>query len=288
LQRESGERLLGGVALSSGVTAMTQAQTSTPTAPEDDAPWMNFAKEELGKHVKEVQAENTGFIRQVRQQVLLERVLDALENQIASLGAVGSNLDTPGIYKPPVKGKPPKVLRNPAAGVDQWEAESLKAANPEIDKYFRGVMTIPDHKGRQWELQSTSAASDGRGSVTSWCAAFVNWCLSRSGINAPGFGTAKAWLDFGTALNWPRYGAVAVTKKLSNTGSSTGHVGFYVRSTKDKVVLLSGNFSDRVGEDEYRPDVIIGYRWPKSLGRKDLENLHSHTPTAPFQRAPAP
>ena len=119
------------------------------------------------------------------------------------------------------------------------------------------------------EVVPLSDGDNGRDSwpVTAWCAAFVNWCLTRSGAPRHGPGTAGAWLRFGTPLPTPVYGCVAVLPPDRSTGSSTGHVAFYVETQGEFVVLLGGNQGDVVSTMSVPSDRVQGYRWPTSFSR---------------------
>jgi hypothetical protein len=60
-----------------------------------------------------------------------------------------------------------------------------------------------------------------------------------------GYATAASWLRFGTPLPAPAYGCITVVKPSSDTGSTTGHVAFFVEKKGDALVLLGGNQYDR-------------------------------------------
>lgn len=56
---------------------------------------------------------------------------------------------------------------------------------------------------------------------TPWCGLFVAHCLKSCGLpTAPIAVRAKAWANYGSALNSPRYGAIAVFGRQGG-----GHVG---------------------------------------------------------------
>jgi uncharacterized protein (TIGR02594 family) len=151
-----------------------------------------------------------------------------------------------------------KPLLDAAAG------KRLEAMNPEIKKYFDGVRTDPerDKKGRSWGVVSVS-----RGAVewyvTPWCAAFVNWCLKQAQEPHLGMATAISWLRFGTPLPTPVYGCVTIVPPSKSTGSTTGHVAFFLEMKGDQVVLLGGNQSDQVKTSDYSK--VLGYRWPSKF-----------------------
>lgn len=104
-----------------------------------------------------------------------------------------------------------------------------------------------------------------------WCSSFVNWVMVESGRTGTKSAAAKSWLNWGTALDTPRLGAVTVIKKKTGgadkaTGSSSGfHVGFYVSATDTHLRLLGGNQSDSVKYSNFQLSKydVKGYRWPK-------------------------
>jgi uncharacterized protein (TIGR02594 family) len=230
------------------------------------APWMDTAKAELGKNISEV-ASNDEFIRSLRMALAVQ----TLENQIQSFGKDSRLLgDQTGAARYRVLTKelrPPKVNQM----VGQMDADRLQERNPEIKKYFTGVKTDPiyDKKGRSFDIASTYESS-GYGNITAWCAAFVNWCLSRAGAPHLGYATAKSWLDFGTPVAHPVYGCITVIKPSSSTGSTTGHVAFFVELQGNKVKLLGGNQGDRVSESGFKVSNVLGYRWPTTINHYQL------------------
>lgn len=106
---------------------------------------------------------------------------------------------------------------------------------------------------------------------TPWCSSFVNWVMKQSGYAGTGNALARSWLNWGSELSEPVYGAVTVIKKIgkktdSYTGSTTGfHVGFLIEETKERVRLLGGNQSDSVKYSNFKKEgyEVKGYRLPK-------------------------
>jgi len=232
-----------------------------------NSPWMAFAKAELGKKVHELAADDA-FITSMRTALNIDARMRALEQQIANLGATSLLLGSkPGPWD---AGQPKlfsKVLSNPAQGaLGRMEAARLSERNPEIQKYFQGVKTDPayDKKGRSFDIAPTYESS-GYGQITAWCAAFVNWCLSRAGVPHLGYATAKSWLEFGTPVAHPVYGCLTVIKPSSSTGSTTGHVAFFVKHQGSNVILLGGNQGDAVSEVPFKENKVLGYRWPTQI-----------------------
>ena len=94
-----------------------------------------------------------------------------------------------------------------------------------------------------------------------WCSSFVNWTLAQVGISGTGSALARSWLDWGQPLDAPVPGCIVVLTRDNPTGW-TGHVGFYLRTQGDQVLLLGGNQLDCVCENNYPLASVLGYRWP--------------------------
>lgn len=95
----------------------------------------------------------------------------------------------------------------------------------------------------------------------SWCSSFINWCFAGAGVRGTGSALARSWLEWGSALESPQYGCVAVLTRDDPTGWK-GHVGFYVRRDAEFVYLFGGNQLDEVRELAYPVACVLGYRWP--------------------------
>lgn len=98
------------------------------------------------------------------------------------------------------------------------------------------------------------------GDETSWCAAFVNWCLEKSGVGGTDMPNARSYLLWGQ-LSKPRLGAVTVLWR-NNPTSWQGHVGFLLDDSPTSLYLLGGNQGDRVSVSAFPKDRLLGYRWP--------------------------
>jgi uncharacterized protein (TIGR02594 family) len=239
------------------------------------APWMDFAYEELGKKVHEIAADDA-FIGELRQQLSLRKALAEAEQQTLTLGTNSQLQGTAGGAFEPARytlfgrGKAPTLGDPTQRLVGAMEAARLKESNPEIHKYFAGIKTDPagdpKGRGRSWDVASTYENA-GKGEVTPWCAAFVNWCLGQAGAPRLGYATARSWLEFGTPVAAPVYGCITVIKPSGETRSTTGHVAFFVEHVGDKVKLLGGNQvrGTRVSETLFAAGSVIGYRWPTKI-----------------------
>ena len=85
---------------------------------------------------------------------------------------------------------------------------------------------------------------------TPWCSAFVNWCVSEGGLRGTNRGNARSWLTWEEAtmsLAKPVWGCIAVLWRVRRS-SWQGHVGFYVGSVGNRVMLLGGNQGNAVSE----------------------------------------
>ncbi len=115
------------------------------------------------------------------------------------------------------------------------QSEWTNGKNPKIAEYFKSAGVVSDQS--DW-----------------WCAAFVHWSLAQSGIVGAGI-NGNAYKDWGVSIAEPKYGAIAIFK--------TGHVGFYVGSNGSNLIILHGNWSNRVDESDYiTPGQIQEYRFP--------------------------
>ncbi len=97
---------------------------------------------------------------------------------------------------------------------------------------------------------------------TAWCAAFVNWCIRKSGFRGHNTGLAGQWISYGRAVA-PTYGCVVVTKPLS--AGASGHIGFLHALDGSNVWLLSGNSANRVRISAYKRSSLAAgqcFRWP--------------------------
>src|SRR5579884_1424191 len=97
--------------------------------------------------------------------------------------------------------------------------------NPRILEYFTAV----DKKRRGWT------------ETDSWCSAFVNWCMRRSGIAGTHSAMARSWLHWhhGVTLDEPRIGAVVVFPRPPNPGQ--GHVAMVWHIRGNHLDVLGGN-----------------------------------------------
>jgi uncharacterized protein (TIGR02594 family) len=96
---------------------------------------------------------------------------------------------------------------------------------------------------------------------TPWCAgALTLWC-KRSGVCLPAPAkpaAALSYLEYGTKLSKPAYGAIAVKKRKGG-----GHVGIVVGKYGDgRLGILGANQDDQVKVSPYKASDFETFRWP--------------------------
>lgn len=94
---------------------------------------------------------------------------------------------------------------------------------------------------------------------TPWCGTFMWHCMKVVGLRTPkAWYRAKAWLDWGQALDDPAYGCVVVFERKGG-----GHVGIVVgQDTKGRLMVLGGNQGDAVSIAPFDRSRVAGYRFP--------------------------
>lgn len=129
-------------------------------------------------------------------------------------------------------------------GVQEW----AKGDNPRILEYLKSCGI------------SGSLLKD----ETAWCAAFVNWCIKRSGYQSQGSAKVSNWWGWGRPVA-ATYGAICITQPLTTDQANSGHIGFLHAMDATNVWLLSGNSKNQVRIAAYPKNKLIHnapYRWP--------------------------
>lgn len=98
---------------------------------------------------------------------------------------------------------------------------------------------------------------------TPWCAAFVTWVLESAGIASTRSAAARSYLTWGQELAEPKRGCIAVLTRPGADHAGAGHVGFYVGSSDEDVLLLGGNQMNAVCMRLYARERVLSYRWPE-------------------------
>jgi len=146
-----------------------------------------------------------------------------------------------------------------AAGAAPWMtvaqqelANGVVEGNPRIREYFAATTLNPVPPGH-----------------VAWCAAFVSFCIFNCGDPTKRrleSARAEDWLNVGTTLEGPQYGAVAVLEPL--VAGSSGHVGFVESWNADTLELLAGNQPPRAGAahavciQQFKMTTVRGWRMP--------------------------
>lgn len=118
-----------------------------------------------------------------------------------------------------------------------------KEDNPEVLKYF-------DEIG----YDGSKLKDD-----TAWCSAFANWVAKTSGYEHTGALNARSWLKIGKEVTEPERGDVVILWR-EKPNSWKGHVGFFIRQTKNWIYILGGNQSNQVKITAYPKNRLLGYR----------------------------
>jgi len=92
-----------------------------------------------------------------------------------------------------------------------------------------------------------------------WCAAFVNYCLIKAGIEGTNKPNAKSFLDWGISNPFPKRGDIVVFWRDS-IDSWKGHVGFYVDEDEEYIYCLGGNQDDSVSIKGYEKEKVLDFR----------------------------
>jgi uncharacterized protein (TIGR02594 family) len=95
----------------------------------------------------------------------------------------------------------------------------------------------------------------------SWCAAFVNYCLKKSGYNYSHSLLAKDWLKNGIEIKNPLPGDVVVFWRGKKNGWQ-GHVAFYIKEDKENNLIYAygGNQDGTVCLKPFPKSQVLAYR----------------------------
>jgi uncharacterized protein (TIGR02594 family) len=153
--------------------------------------------------------------------------------------------------------RPPEQQAPGPAGEPRW----LAIARQEICTREAALGSEPNPRIVEYHQATSGRAQDDQ---TAWCAAFASWVLEQAGIRSTKSAWAKSYLDWGSALDQPRIGAITVFHRGSGAPSSrgTGHVGFFVEDRGGSIGLLGGNQSNHVNVKSYSKSRLLAYRWP--------------------------
>lgn len=93
-----------------------------------------------------------------------------------------------------------------------------------------------------------------------WCGAFIKLCLVESGITPPkDWYRAKAYIGFGTKLNYPAFGSIGVVKN----SKGKYHVGIVAgKNMNGDIMLYGGNQNDMVKVSAFKYESFEAWVWP--------------------------
>jgi uncharacterized protein (TIGR02594 family) len=104
--------------------------------------------------------------------------------------------------------------------------------------------------------------------ATSWCSAFVNFCMQQVALPSTRSLAARSWLLYGeTVLRSDiAYGDIAILWRGVRVGpdviNAPGHVGFVHRWDESGLVLVGGNQGNKVSARSYPWSRLLGIRRP--------------------------
>lgn len=112
-----------------------------------------------------------------------------------------------------------------------WEWPTPGRANPVIVGFFSMTNTLPSE-----------------GDQTSWCAAFVNFCLAAAGKKTTGSALSGSFRTYGSQTVDPKPGDIVVFKDAGARGQQGfGHVTFFLSRSDQGVEVLGGNQRGNTG-----------------------------------------
>lgn len=158
--------------------------------------------------------------------------------------------------------------------VDSVKLEIPKPAEKEFNKMFligaSGQLGVKEAPGKannkqvmEYHKFSTKANKYGFEDSVPWCSSFVCWVVENFGaIESTNSAAARSWEKwaFGKKIEpgSGRAGDIVVFWRNS-LKSGSGHVGFFLKETKDYVWVLGGNQSDEVNVTRYSKARLRGY-----------------------------
>ena len=95
-------------------------------------------------------------------------------------------------------------------------------------------------------------------STTAWCSCYMNKKIQDAGGKGTRSASARSWLRWGREVPVPDEGDLVVFKR--GNSSWEGHIGFYVSSDDESVLVLGGNQHNTVKLSRYSLNDVLGYR----------------------------
>jgi uncharacterized protein (TIGR02594 family) len=137
-------------------------------------------------------------------------------------------------------------------------AAPLNAAPLDVMRYFEGLQDLnidSELYNSGWRVRWNpiivrffSATNFGKpsGDATSWCAASLNWCLTRSGYgNGTKSAASASFRNAPGATVAPKPGDIVVF--VQNSDPNHGHVTLFLSEATGRIQCLGGNQTDQAG-----------------------------------------
>ena len=155
-----------------------------------------------------------------------------------------------------------------------------------VANYFAGVTTEnSDHERYNYEWSRSPRANPvivgffsltntlpSAGDQTSWCAAFVNFCLYMSSKKATFSALSGSFRNYSQPTDKPKPGDIVVFSKPGEEGrQGFGHVGFFDGFEGDKIRVLGGNQRGNTGST----GAVISWPFPKQSASLVLHSFRS-------------
>lgn len=134
-----------------------------------------------------------------------------------------------------------------------------KIATREMETGIDEIVGADRHNPRIVEYHKTTTL-EAMDDETPWCSSFVNWCMKKAGETRTESAAARSWLKWGKQLDAPRLGCVVVFSRPPKPTS--GHVAFFAKKDRDRILVLGGNQSNQVNISSYPESKLLEYRWP--------------------------
>lgn len=125
-----------------------------------------------------------------------------------------------------------------------------------------GVKEVPGRKHNARIIEyftSCGLDTDKMTDETAWCSAFINWVCKEANAETSGKLNARSWLNVGCGVSNPEPGDVVVLWRDSPE-SWKGHVGIFVKQTRNYVYIIGGNQSNAVNIKAYPKERVLDYR----------------------------
>jgi uncharacterized protein (TIGR02594 family) len=180
-----------------------------------------------------------------------------LQEKLGVPPGLGKEPDYDGPLPPPKRGNRPPTRADEQIAKAVIERSPKRPTPMAVARYFHRVAL--GEYGKEWQPFAqgwpvkwnpvivnffVATQTSPQGDLTSWCAAFANWCFQRCGnATATNSASSGSFRTFGTETDKPLPGDIVVFKLThpSSENDMHGHVGFFVSDHDDVVEVLGGN-----------------------------------------------